>query len=63
MTMTRAIFASDNDGHEYLIPLHKYTLFILELSKDEEFEDYNELDDIFGKYRVEGDYEIYANFE
>ena len=61
--MTRAKLVSDGDGHNYLIPLHKHSLFNKLLDKGDKTDDYEEFEGEFGDYRVGGDYEIYANFE
>lgn len=57
--MTKAKLVSDNDGHDYLIPIYLSDIFqeYLDTASDEDFWEQ------FGHYMIEGDFEIFANFE
>lgn len=71
--MTRAIIVSDNSGHDYLIPYDLSEWFYEMLEEAESNEDkglitedmytYESFQEEFETYRVEGDYEIYADFK
>ena len=72
---TRAYLADDGSGHTYLIPYDLTEHFAERLEEAEDNDDvdmseqeylesytYEDFEEEFEDYRVEGDYEIYAKF-